>query len=658
MIGQVWQDRYQIEKLLGRGGLGRVYRAVDLKLKRPVAIKVLTDIGDQDRFQAQFAHEAETLAKLNHPNIVSVYDCSEHGGQPYLVMELVDGAALLEVVAEKPLMPRQVRAVALQVCDAMAYAHEHGIIHRDLTLRNIMVVKEGHQDLCVKILDFGLAKLLGKDSRSSGRMMQGTPSCMSPEQVLGEKVDGRADIFSFGVGLYRMLTDHFPFEAEHPAALLYLIVHEPCPQIDASVPSELQALVHHCLEKAPEDRPGSFADLRIAFEGLQLGPKSADSNDTRIPARSTAASTPYRHNPYLNRVMIKDPNDFFGRDREIRKIYSRLDAPHPQSVSIVGDRRIGKSSLLNYIHHRRNRRRFMQNWTKTIFIYLDFQTRVDFDVPKFVEFLLGVLSFDHDDGRASRVTEYSLEQLRNVAQALHNQGKRIIILMDEFEIITRNERFGADFFSFLRSLANSYQVAYVTSSRDDLQLMCHNKDISDSPFFNIFSSLPLRPFRREEAVALITEPSAREKVPLAQHADRILQLAGRFPLYLQIACSSAFEHLANSPGRKPDWEKIRATFRQEVLPHYRFLWDSMERKEVEVLSCLVNGNPISRKHAFVAENLLRRGYLDEDSGGPVLFSTSFREFGADQLDHGPGRTDRERSLWARLVADRVRNRCP
>jgi serine/threonine protein kinase len=652
MIGQVLDGKYEVTGLIGRGGFGSVYQASDLKLKREVAVKVLKEREDQEQFKARFLREAESLARLNHPHIVTVHDYGEQEGSPFLVMELIEGVPLSDLAERQPLGLNHIRTIALQICDAMAYAHDQGIVHRDLTLKNIMRVGTSRTAMRVKILDFGLAKLIGSGKRTSDATMQGTPSYMSPEQILGSEIDARTDIFSYGVGLYRLLNDRFPFEAEHPTALLYLLVHEPTPAFAEGVPDELQALVRRCLEKSPDQRPGSFRELAGALEALQL-PRAGEFDTTTVIRDSAAVQVitgPVRRlsNPYLNRVMIKNPDDFFGRDREIRKIYSRLDAPHPQSISIVGDRRIGKSSLLNFIYHRRNRRQFMQNAASAIFVYLDFQTRVDFDVPKFVGFLLSVLSYDNTSLGTRPGAEPSLDQLQEVVQYVHERGKRIIILMDEFEVITRNERFGASFFSFLRSLANSYLVAYVTSSRNDLQLMCHNQDISDSPFFNIFSNLPLRPLRPPEALALVGEPSAREGVPLKPHAEQLIELAGRFPMFLQIACSGAFEQLADDPDAAPDWAEIATTFAEEVRPHYTFLWESLEANEREVLTCIVGGKPVDRKHGFVVEKLVRRGYLNEEEGSQTVFCRSFGDFVLGHM----GRDARQRSLlglvWGKL----------
>ncbi|NIO02249.1 MAG: protein kinase [Candidatus Latescibacteria bacterium] len=649
MIGTVIAGKYKIEKKIGEGGFGSVYLGFDLKLKRPVAVKMLKEFCLGGSFEKRFMRESESMAKMNHPNIVTVFDCGEHMACPYLVMEFVNGPSLRELINKTTLTLQQICTFAFQVCSAMAYAHSQKIIHRDLTLKNIMVDKVGEESAQVKIMDFGLAKLLDEDAHTSGKAMMGTPYYMSPEQVRGEPVDERADIFSFGVGMFRLVNGRFPFEAEHPTALMYLIVNETSIQFADGVPEDLKNILLRCLEKDPRNRPRDFSELAKEFEMLLKSYATMEkSTSVSISSVGELTDRSSKRNPYLNRVMIKNPSDFFGRQREIRKIYSRLDAPHPQSISIVGDRRIGKSSLLNYIYHKRNRKQHMQNYSSSIFVYLDFQRDVDFDVSKFIDFLFNVFSYEIKDGGEYASREKSLDQLKQVVQSIHEAGKRIIVLMDEFESITRNEKFGEEFFSFLRSLANSFRVAYVTSSFEELQLMCHNKDISDSPFFNIFSNLPLRPFSREEALELITVPSKTESVPLEPYANKIIEIAGNFPFYLQVTCSSVFEYLVDNPDSEPDWSQISKTMMDELLPHYSFVWDRMEDVEKDNLGRIANAKPINKKFHYVNEELVRRGYLHESNGELAVCSSSFKDFVLQEME----RSGEKKSVFSAIFGKR------
>jgi hypothetical protein len=166
----------------------------------------------------------------------------------------------------------------------------------------------------------------------------------------------------------------------------------------------------------------------------------------------------------------------------------------------------------------------------------------------------------------------------------------------------------------------------VTSSHSDLQQMCHDKDIADSPFFNIFSTQQLRPFSREEALALITRPSHREGMPLKLHAQRILDLSGYFPLFIQVACASAYDSLADSADGEPDWKEIERVFTEEATPHYSFVWERMDEVSRENLRRVASGNQVDRRFLHVNEDLVRRGYLLEHDGAVKICSEPFRRF--------------------------------
>lgn len=647
MKGVVLENKYRIDKKIGSGAFGEVFQGFDLNLKRNVAVKILSSVGVNDNFKKRFLREVESLAKMNHPNIVTVYDFGEYEVRPFLVMELVDGPSLQELILKTSLNIQQVCLIAKQVCEAMSYAHGQSVIHRDLTLKNIMLSEEKNENAQVKILDFGLVKLLGSN-QTTGKSMMGTPLYMSPEQVTGSYVDGRTDIFAFGVGLYRLLNDYFPFEGEHPAALMYSIVNQEPKEFSANVPDDMRNIILKCLEKDPRNRYHSFS--RVAEDLDTLGGTLLETQlpgATSLRGLDALAERSSKRNPYLTRVMISNPAEFFGRKREIRRIYSRLDAPHPQSISIVGDRRIGKSSLLNFIYNRKNRKRNMQSYEKSVFVYLDFQKSVDFDVPKFIDFVFNVFGYETERGRDYANREKTLDQFKEVIEELHEEGRRIILLMDEFEVITRNEKFEEEFFSFLRSMANSYRVAYVTSSCDELQRMCHNKDISGSPFFNIFSNLPLRPFSREEAMELVTVPSGTEGIPLQGYADRILELSGLFPLYIQIACSILFEHFIENPDMEPDWKQITESYNSEVYPHFSFIWNRMDGGRKKNLTRIAKGKSIDRKYQFINEELIRRGYVREWGEGLEIFSEAFRNFIIEQRGESESKSNFFSTLFKR-----------
>src|SRR3984957_10094414 len=286
---------YEVQKLLGSGGMGEVYRARDLRLRRDVAIKVLPSLlsSEKERLR-RFEQEAQAAAALNHPNILAVFQMGTYQGAPYLVSELLEGETLRGPINRGPLPARKTIDYGVQIAHGLAAAHEKGIVHRDLKPENLFATKDGR----IKILDFGLAKLkqpepirqhsaptAGGNPTEPGTVM-GTAGYMSPEQVRGKDVDHRTDIFAFGAILYEMLTGKRAFHKTTAADTMSAILNEEPPSVSKvapNVPPALQRTVHRCLEKSPEQRFQSASDLAFALEAL------SDSAVTPLPRVGTAA---------------------------------------------------------------------------------------------------------------------------------------------------------------------------------------------------------------------------------------------------------------------------------------------------------------------------------------------------------------------------------
>ena len=256
---------YQLLDELGSGGMGVAYRAFDTRLKRTVAVKMLLPaMGDQPDFKRRLLREARAAAALVHPNICTVHAIDEADGVPFIVMEYVKGRTLAGLIAEGPMDPMRVTAVAVQVVDALAAAHSRGIVHRDIKPANIMVTDDGQ----VKVLDFGLAGRAptGPDvgivpfTGTFGQSLagvQGTIGYMSPEQLDGQPLDGRTDLFSLGVVLYELCTGHNPFRGPTPLATLGRVVSADVPPVSATIPNfppHLDAIIQRCLAKSREER--------------------------------------------------------------------------------------------------------------------------------------------------------------------------------------------------------------------------------------------------------------------------------------------------------------------------------------------------------------------------------------------------------------------
>lgn len=261
---------FEIVERIGRGGMGEVYRARDSRLKRDVAIKVLPpDFADDPGRLRRFGHEARAASALKHPNIVTVHEIGSTDGVSWMVTELVEGRSLREVLAKGAMPPRRAAQIGAQIADGLAAAHTAGLVHRDLKAENVMLALG---DL-VKILDFGIAKRAVRDAGAStvtGTLTRtgevvGTVTSMSPEQVEGKEVDHRSDIFSLGVLLYEMLSGKRPFTGDTHAAVMNAIVNVDPADLPAMVPEAIAAILRRCLEKLPERRFQSAADLAYAL---------------------------------------------------------------------------------------------------------------------------------------------------------------------------------------------------------------------------------------------------------------------------------------------------------------------------------------------------------------------------------------------------------
>jgi eukaryotic-like serine/threonine-protein kinase len=315
---------YKVLELVGRGGMGEVYRARDTRLKRDVAIKVLPRAFTADRERLRrFEQEARSAAALNHPNIISVHDMGTADGSPYIVSELLEGQNLREILRQGPVPARKVLDYALQVACGLAAAHDAGIVHRDLKPENLFITKDGQ----LKILDFGLAKLTrsqggGADCSTTEAVpgteagtVFGTVGYMSPEQVRGQSADHRSDIFSFGAILYELFSGKRAFSGDSPADTLSAILHQDPPELTSAIPPVHPAVdrtIRHCLEKNPLERFQSAHDLafqmELAAEGLFPKPEPAALQRSEVvsaqPLVTMPHATPVQHHRVVRWKLI------------------------------------------------------------------------------------------------------------------------------------------------------------------------------------------------------------------------------------------------------------------------------------------------------------------------------------------------------------------
>jgi len=307
--------RYRIEEELGRGGMAKVFKGMDTVLGRPVAIKVLApQFAEDANFVTRFRREAQAAARLNHPNLVGVYDTGSDDGVYFIVMEYVEAKTLADyLVGGGRIMPDRAIEIAASVCDALSMAHAHGIIHRDIKPANIMVTGRGE----VKVTDFGIARMLsGSDTLAQTAAVLGTASYLSPEQAQGRPVDQRSDLYSLGCVMYEMVTGRPPFTGDSAVAVASKhVLEQPTPpsRLNRDVSPGLEAVIMKGLAKNPDNRYQDAEDLRTDLERARLGqhvqatPLMPESAPTQVIAPSgppTAVLPPTEPEPAGSRWWV------------------------------------------------------------------------------------------------------------------------------------------------------------------------------------------------------------------------------------------------------------------------------------------------------------------------------------------------------------------
>lgn len=307
MTEQTFNNRYRLDHALGEGGMARVYLGVDTLLRRRVAIKVLREqYAADEEFVRRFYQEAESAAKLTHPNIVNTYDVGREGELYYIVMELVDGPSLAEMLAADAKLPEPVTIdYMVQVCTGLAYAHRQGLLHRDVKPANILVTK----DDVVKLSDFGIARAVTQHTMAltTPGLVMGSIYYISPEQAQGHELHEASDLYSVGAVLYQMLTGSLPYSGDSPVAVALKHIGDPVPAIDTAkygVSPALAAIVNRLLQKAPEHRFGSASEVASALREARERPSVAAYRiENDAPGRLSRLDLPPRRSKMPDRAI-------------------------------------------------------------------------------------------------------------------------------------------------------------------------------------------------------------------------------------------------------------------------------------------------------------------------------------------------------------------
>jgi len=336
--------RYDILKKLGEGGKGIVYKARDTVLNRVVAVKMLKNPVSEGEAYSRFIREAQAVAKLNHPNIVSIHDIGKEDGRQFFVLEFVDGTSLRDLVEASPEGRCDIQAVlriGIDICSALQYAHSQGVLHRDIKPENILITEEG----TAKLMDFGLAKMLGEPGLTKEGVIVGTVAYVAPEVALGKGVDAKSDLYSFGAVLYEAMTGKQPFPGEDPVKVIFSHIHDhpvSPDKLNPKVPQPLAGCITKLLDKDPERRYQSAADLLGVlrdFAGESL-------REVRVPLPKPSVAAPGPHAAGVREVKLIDRVEEMGL---LREAVDRAVRGEGGLVFLYGEPGIGKTRLAREI---------------------------------------------------------------------------------------------------------------------------------------------------------------------------------------------------------------------------------------------------------------------------------------------------------------------
>jgi non-specific serine/threonine protein kinase len=436
MIGKVINDRYRLDAELGHGGMGAVYKGHDQELERDVAIKVLNQALFGKKERDQLIHEAKVIARLKHPNIVSVHDVGEYENSPFFVMEFIEGGSLRDI---QPSDLDEIIHICIQICKGLEHAHENGIIHRDLKPENVLLEKDGR----VKLVDFGIARSDVTRFTSAGNIT-GTVNYLAPEIAKGEDVDGRADLYSLGVMLYELTTGQLPLTADSLVAVISKhLFEEPVPpnETNPDLPLNINDLILSLMSKDPDERPHSARELLQILEASEFGliyEKTAE-----ITSRTPTTDASPSHN------LTAQPSTFIGREEELTQIGELLADTNCRLVTLVGIGGIGKTRLAT-----QSAIKELDNHTDGVWLVeLASLTEVDF-LPQQVASVLGVSAQEAREGYSE--TDVLVDYLRE---------KSLLLVIDNCEHLVEA---CAEFAEVL--LKGCPKVKLLATSREDLRI--------------------------------------------------------------------------------------------------------------------------------------------------------------------------------------------
>jgi len=558
-VGQVIGS-YRVVRMIGRGGMGLVFEALHLAIGRRAAIKVLApQLSADPQLAARFLNEARAVNLVRHPGLVEIFEFGRlDDGTAFIIMDYLDGETLGSVLQRcgSQLERSRILDVVRQLAAALAAAHSGGVIHRDLKPDNVMLIADVERPGAwrVKILDFGIAKLALDSLTTSAStetrpgVAMGTPAYMAPEQCLGAgQVDGKADVYSLGVLFYEMLAGRRPFESTQPQELMRQHLHAtPRSLRSIGIQEELTRLVDAMLAKSPAERPTMLQIFQaLATSSGSAGPEQtpaspllqSDRAGQLLPTLDSDRSlTPAgSEDSFIAGPPITEPRQFFGRQREVRRLFSLWRRAPLQNAVIVGPKRSGKTSLLHYLRQilwatqlRPDQRSdLVPEPARYRFLFIDFQDPRMGTKEGFLGHVLRNLGLPIPNPcTLERVIPILSESLRTPT----------ILLLDEVSVaLDRYSDLDTPFWEGLRALAINQvggQLGFVLASAYPPHELAARHASAGSPFFNIFGySATLGPLAEADARGLLaSSPSAFSD----EDTKWILQQSGSWPILLQI----------------------------------------------------------------------------------------------------------------------------
>jgi predicted ATPase len=616
---------YCIEASVGTGGMGEVFRASDTRLARKVAIKAIRAGRSSAGLELRFLGEARAASALNHPNIITIYDVGTLEGQPYIVMEWIEGQTLRQKLAQGPLSIPEVLGIASQILDALAAAHESGIIHRDLKPENIMVNASGR----IKVLDFGIAKRMAIPENPTLEFIPGntfgfvvgTPGYMSPEQARGEQLDFRSDHFSFGAVVYELAAGRRAFAGKSNAeAQAAILLHQPEPltSLNPQAPAPLQWVVERCLRKAPRDRFETTEELQREFSAIV----------TR--AGQLVASPPVNNIPTPRSALI-------GREAELSRLRDLVADPDLRILTLTGAGGIGKTRLAVELG-----RQVADRFTGgACFVQLEKVSDASL-VPSEVALALGVAQWPGADPEAA------------IANHLRQLAGPVLLVLDNFEHVLEAAVFVARMASDRLKVVVTSRAALRVSGEYEIAVPALNsgygagrEEMARSPAVRLFleRATGLRGSTMDsEQLGIVSAICNRlDGLPLA-----IELAAARTRLFpLKTLQARLDDPLAVLVGGPRDLPQRQHTLRATIDWSYNLL-DAEHRKLFRRMAVFVGGATVEAIEAvcdtrqdlkahlwdaleLLADNsLIRRIDFDETEPRFALLET-MREYGLEQL---------------------------